>query len=61
MAHCYLPHCEHQPCAQADDDNDDDGPRTCCMCRGQLCYLGTLGKLAWYVCRACGMQQTLKG
>lgn len=30
--------------------------RDCPVCNGQLCYLGTLGRLVWLVCRACGMQ-----
>ncbi len=30
----------------------------CKMCGRATFYLGTLGRLAWFVCRACGWQQS---
>ena len=29
-------------------------PITCCMCGGEAPFLGDMGSLRWYLCRACG-------
>ncbi len=31
--------------------------RTCILCGGALALLGALGRLTWYRCTACGMDQ----
>ena len=32
--------------------------KLCKLCGGILHYLGTLGKLDWFICRSCGMESS---
>lgn len=40
------------------DDTDADGYAKCSLCGGDAHPIGTLGNLAWYRCRDCGMNSS---
>ena len=40
-----------------DESGFDDGG--CVLCGGNLNYLGTLGRRAWFRCRNCGMDSSM--
>jgi len=52
------PGCPWDACHDDDWHDDEPDPDECLMCGGLLLSLGTLGRLDWFRCRDCGMDQS---